>query len=882
MRQLRSDNFRLFVVTLSLVFTAAHLSVTASGQDKPAAAPATTDAAAATDAATATDAAAATDAATTTDAAAATDNAADSALVGDMKLTDQTPGNAGAEEEDPPAVSESSDRKFESGVAAAANRNSTSIFGKTISLDEALRITLLKQPTVLLAGEDIKLAEAALQAAVAPFDWVVTFDVEHGRQYNPLPDTQINLQREAKRNLEKISREVKALGEGRGDGLVEITETNPATGDQRLKTIDISNLANAGFNIDGIPSGIPSTGSLAQAQNNQQFANQFADQAAFLNQTLGSIEQNFARTNQQFSLDAARATLSQQETAARSFAGAEGERLQDLEGVRQRTIRLLDRNLDRALRDFNITTTAQSSTTSYSLGASKLLENGVIMTPHVDWQRQGINNTASINLDFNIPLLADRGGVMERASLDAAKIDLDASRWQLRHELSLALLNTAMAYWNLQAAQQDHALLAQSESVSQSFADLTDLRVEEEDISIGEAAQAQARLADIVGQRYAAEFAILNARQQLGLAMGLEAGELIDPPYAKGLLPPPVNINDLSSTPPSVILQRAFTLRDDRRSAIQLARSGKLLSDAAKFNIKPIVDLFFNFSYVGVDEGTQSERLVSAFADNKVGLGATGGISLVWPLQLNAARAEHRRSAALYRQRRISAEDAHRAVGSGVALAVGSAVSTGKQLQAADRSIGYSRQALETARALYNEGENSLLDSIQLEQQFTGSLRNRIAVQLNHVIAVTRLRFETGTLLTPSTNFTSNSVTFQATELSRIPDWNSLPDAPLRPIRTSFDERPQPLLSKIGFGGDDDSDRGGVIVEERIPAAPGVVPPAPVTASDVDAPTPPPVPVVTAESGGGTVADAEATAEVNPPAAPREKSKPLLKRLFGR
>jgi len=725
-----------------------------------------------------------------------------------------------------PAKSEKLDQAFSSAVTKAA-RATASHRGQAVTLGEALRVTLMRQPTIHLAEQDLEIARAAVQEAKSAFDTVFTGNVRHGRTYNPFPDTQIEAQREAGRNLKAISEEIKRVRAGKGDGRVEIEETTNGT--TRRRTIDISNLDQSGISVDGLNNADVTTAPSAQELVLLQ---QLNDQAQFL-------DDQFDTNQTQRLVNSARSQLA------------------DRDAANIDTIALLDRTFDRVLDRFTVQTAARGNETSYDLGATKLFRSGVIVEPRANFSRSGITNNASIDLDFTIPLGRSRGAVSERAAEDSALIDMEASKWQLRQEISLSLFNTAMAYWNCLSAQEDYRLLRSSESISRSFLDLTQLRVDAGDAPEGETATAESRLADTQGDRIAAEFALLEARRSLGLAMGLGGGELLDAPYAAGTLPASVSLTGINETTTPLILDRALTLRDDRRAAVGLMRSGKILADAARFDLKPIIDLFFEFGYAGVDEGTQFKRNFSSFTDRKVGLSAFGGLTMEWPIANNRQKGRYRRSLAIYNQSRINLIDLERNIISGVGLAVAEVKNTRRQLDAVRRSVAASRRALEVERARYNEGEGSLLDAIQLEESFTQSLRSRVIVNLNHIIAVSRLRFETGSILEPSERFNPQAVSFEVVNLSTVPDWTQISDSPVQAVETSSERAPQPLFKMWGLGAQVNKPIGEVKPIRETPDS-GSSSIVPTSYSAPAAPAPAPAPA----GGGG-------------------RPKPLLKKIFG-
>ncbi len=570
--------------------------------------------------------------------------------------------------------------------------------GKAVTLDNALRVTLWRQPSIRLSQADLEVAEAALLEAAAPFDLTVIAGAEHGRRYRPRYPSDVNAD---------LIRRLAAVSE------------------------ESLNVVEAGVNA--------------------RIAESLATQAAVLDLMNGSFP-----------------ALAEPALAAQVNAE---------EVLRARLARLTE--LRRRSIGEGVAVTERIGESGYSIGLSKFARSGVIVAPRMDWERAGSLNAGTINLDFIVPLAQGRGAITERAVEDAARVDLEASKWQLRHEIATALLQTASAFWRLVAAQREYQLLTDAEALAGTFAALTELRVEKGEMSRGEAAIAAARQAEAAGQRIEAGFAVFRARQQLGLAMGLVGEELIEPPLAAGALPTGGEVEGLRSLDYTAALRKVLWTRDDQLAALQLVDSGKILAAAAKFDQKPVVDLFVNLAMTGANEGTRWEDTFAAFGTDTTGLEAFGGVSMQWPLRLSAARGAVEATDALYGQRQTAALDLERQIASGMRTAIAQCLATREQIAAADKAARLSGEALESGRVRYEAGESTLLDSVQLEQAYTFRLRNLIFAELNHAVALSSLRYETGTLLDPALPREPESVSFCTENLWHLPDWDSMSAGPV-------------------------------------------------------------------------------------------------------
>ena len=89
-----------------------------------------------------------------------------------------------------PTTSPENDAAFTEAVDAAGELEDTRSYvkGPIVTLEEALRITLARQPSIKLSQEDLEIARAGLQDAIGAFDTHLTANFEHSRTITPSPD----------------------------------------------------------------------------------------------------------------------------------------------------------------------------------------------------------------------------------------------------------------------------------------------------------------------------------------------------------------------------------------------------------------------------------------------------------------------------------------------------------------------------------------------------------------------------------------------------------------------------------------------------------------------------------------------------------------------
>jgi outer membrane protein len=650
-----------------------------------------------------------------------------------------------------PTEDKANDEAFMRAASNDATEGIAVIDGPTVSLGEALRITLLQSPAIKLAQEDLEIARGTLQQSIGAFDLRVVAELEHGKTIKPLTDEDIFKAVKTREGLRETLKAVRQAKRGleRGDGQGAIA--------------------------------VPGDGS--------------AD-------SFNANDPNAAQTLALQSLIQQQATLL--DNAFKS--GSTGRLVKEVEKAKEKAeknqaklINKFEEELVKQLEEFRIDRASRATNTSWRLGLEKQFRNGLIVSPNVDWEKQGNDNFVTMNVDVTIPLGQGRGGVALRAAERAGYLDMIGAEMQLRHQISDALFRTAVSFWNLLGAQQTYQVILQSQNVTETFVNLTGKRKELGEASDSEVIKAQARYAAVELQMLQAAFGVLQARHDLAISMGLEGPDLANPPFAIGTIPTNINLSSLSARQLASIGLKSITYRDDRRAALQSLHSGKLLADAAFFEIKPVADVDLSMGWGAVTTGDNAKHYYLPFSDNKVGPSASVSFRLDWPILLNEAKGFYHRTASGYRQDQINLFDIDRQVQNDAILAVGEVLSTKAQVGASVRSSDLAFRSLSSERQRYNVGEGSLLDTLLIEEQLSTARQQEVLARVSFINAIANLRFQSGTILTPDSGHTPNQVAFSPEAFRSIPNWSAIPFPQPGPGIASLAtaDKPRPLLNRF-------------------------------------------------------------------------------------
>lgn len=608
-------------------------------------------------------------------------------------------------------------------AAAKASEVEETISVRRVTLLDAVRITLLKNPVIKLTTEDVAQAKATLRVATGQFDTNLTGSLNYSYQQNELAPDQAKQQEDS---FHKLQLQRNALNHTIG-----ITENN-------------INQLNHGTQP------LPDTSSITDPKQKAD-----ADLQNQMNQQIEDL------TNQILTSVATPAQLQQfnqiKQEGLTLGAHVEKDLLAGLQGQLKNLVKQIEQNPPITVR--------KVETTTFESDLMKEFRNGISFGPFVSYQRSNDNFTrrsgigdlgqSQVGLQIIVPL--GRGaGAAASAQERSSAVQLEASRLSLNHTISQTVLQTIQSYWNLVAAQERLRLLFRSELISAALVDLSRELIKADEMAPSELSQIEAQLAIRTAQRVSAEQDLVTAAQNLAVAMGLDLNEIVTAPLAAEPFPEALPQDQLNHAPRHALASIAMENRSDRLAALKLQVSGKILVDAARINLRPQVGFNMRASYGGVTEDSRVQNFTESF-DREVGPSFSAGLSLAWPLENNVARGQYEQTTSFYNQSLIQTDQLSRSIISSVVIDLSALQRGREQIDKAELSSTDFEKALETEREKLKLGNSTLINTIETEQNLTNALLQVISARQQYASSIAQLRFDTGTLVphTPHGVFSS-------------------------------------------------------------------------------------------------------------------------------
>jgi outer membrane protein len=390
---------------------------------------------------------------------------------------------------------------------------------------------------------------------------------------------------------------------------------------------------------------------------------------------------------------------------------------------------------------------------------AKIFRNGIAISPFLDSSVEGTNFagkprssdrggkgvedlfTFRLGTNLTFPLARGRTADTIAAGERAARVERDVSELTTRHQLSLTALQTALAYWDLRAAQQA-VDIAQASLASQSeIVGLTRKLIAADDLPASELARTEAAEARARARVRDAERRLVEARVALATIMGVAAGpDDTSLPLARDPFPTAPAAGSVRQT--VAVEGDPGDRRPDLLAAVQREEVSRILERRAFIDQRPRLDLVTGIWYTALDE-----RRLSNAVDRWVGPSTNVGLELERPFGNNLSRGRVVQSQADLAQRRIATADMRRQIQLQTVRIVASIEEASERVRLAEEAVGHYARVVDAEFQRFGIGEATLIDTILTETQRAEAQLALVNAQRDLARLLAELRFETGTLV---------------------------------------------------------------------------------------------------------------------------------------
>lgn len=366
---------------------------------------------------------------------------------------------------------------------------------------------------------------------------------------------------------------------------------------------------------------------------------------------------------------------------------------------------------------------------------------------------------AIFGLALVAPLSKNSSATAVDAAERAARRNLEAAIEALAQAGSQAVRDTVLAYWDLAAAEERVKLLERSARNQRQIGELSESLVKADEIPASEMNRIRARTADADGQVAQAKQAVTSARITLALSMGLSVADLDNAPLTTDPLPETEGVSTLATLAAPDLTETAVKRRSDVKASRERETAASILEKAARFNLRPQIDLTLQADYRGFYEYTDPvsgnlghdtfwmQGYWNAMKGPWTGPSILAGLRFSFPLKNNVARGQLVQAEALRTEAEIQTRDLERTVRIRTVETANSTRKAAQEVTVRRESTVKNEETVRSSYEQYKAGEMSLVDAILTERNWTNSLLDLVAARRVFASSLTQLRYETGSLL---------------------------------------------------------------------------------------------------------------------------------------
>jgi len=446
----------------------------------------------------------------------------------------------------------------------------------------------------------------------------------------------------------------------------------------------------------------------------------------------------------------------------------------DLTNARQqyldRTLGTLEEGLGEALENFASAEASLSQlgptpvdelfyTGRGRLALAKLFRSGISISPYFDASMEGTNFvdkprdsafggkglqdlfTFRLGTNLTLPLMRGRGGDSIAAGERAALVQRDVAELTAQHQMSITALRTAMAYWDVRAAQQSVEIAQASVQRQAEIVKLTGNLVEAGDLPRAELSRNQASEARAQARLRDAQRRLVDARVALATIMGV-AATADDSSLPKARDPFPTTPAAGAAKGAVSGETQAVSSRPDIQAAAKQEEVGRIFERAAQVDLRPRLDLVGGVWYTALDE-----RTVTNAIDRWVGPSTNVSLEIDRPFGNNFAEGRLQQSRADLEQSRIATADLRRTTQLQIVRLVGSIEEASERVRLAETAVQHYNNVVEAEVERFRIREANLIDTLLSESQQADARLQLVNAQRDLARLLAELRYETGTLV---------------------------------------------------------------------------------------------------------------------------------------
>ena len=394
---------------------------------------------------------------------------------------------------------------------------------------------------------------------------------------------------------------------------------------------------------------------------------------------------------------------------------------------------------------------------------TKLLRNGIEVTPFIDGAFDSIKYKGKpveeefggmgyadlyefrVGFGVMVPLARNRGADTVAAGERAATLEHDASLQLLQFESSINVLDTAVAYWALKAAQDRVQALTRSVELQVQLVELTQAQIDTGELAPVEISRVRASESRSRARMEGVQQSLYGARVNLAVVMGISGNGYDDEtlPTSKDPFPDVPDALGLDDAEIASLADEAMDLRQDLQATLTFQEADLVLERGAGLDVRPRIDLL-----ASTWASARGESAFGKATDRWVGPSFNVSVEVEKPVGNNFLHGVLTSRRADVRSSRISTTDLERVIRLSIARLAETLLDAAERTRQAQDSVDFYQNTIDAAFQRFQAGDATLVDAILTEDQQTGARLSLASAQEAFARLLAELRFETGRLVT--------------------------------------------------------------------------------------------------------------------------------------
>jgi outer membrane protein len=352
----------------------------------------------------------------------------------------------------------------------------------------------------------------------------------------------------------------------------------------------------------------------------------------------------------------------------------------------------------------------------------------------------GDDYASTLAFEATQALLRGAGTAVNLVAVDQARIDVQASQYELRGFIEAVVAQVEQTYWDYTLAQRRIEIYTQSLDLAQRQLEEAQERIRVGDLAKTELSAAEAEVA-------LRREALINARSDLAKTK-LALLRLVNPPGARLwerevtlASPPTVPAVTLDEVEPHVAL--ALRLRPDLNQARLLWRRGDLEVVKTRNGLLPRLDLFVTLGGTGFADSFGG----SISGSDGHGYSALGGVAFEFPVRNRAAESRHSRAVLSRQQAQEAIDNLSQLVEVDVRTAYVEIARAQEQVVATAATRRLQEEKVRVEMEKFRLGKSTSLLVAQAQRDLVSSQIDEIQAVVNSLKAFVALYLQEGSLL---------------------------------------------------------------------------------------------------------------------------------------